>query len=430
MTPSAGVAPAMESNLRWIPVHEALTRALVWIPIFVLFTQVRFGLHGALRLAAFYYLFVVVMEVPSGWMSDRLGRVPTLRLAAVSWIVAQVCFLVGDDRFLVIMAGQFFLAGGFAALSGTDVAFHYDTLEALGQAEEYRHRRAVVAGIGYAATAVSALVGGLLGLIDLRLAFAASLALTLVQLAVALRLVEPPVVEGPLSGGAEPFFGQLRVSTAYLRNRRLGWIFFYGIILLTLIHVAYTLMQPWLTLLLGRTPEDFGATPLYAGVVFAAVSLVGAGAARLSAPLGARFGTTPTLIGFAALSAAIVTSMALWVHVAVLALVLFRSAQGAAAPVLISATVAPMVQQGHRATFLSLNSLAGRLGYGLILLFVADTPSASEVVGVLTWFSVTSWVMVAVLILTAIAVRDRSAVLRKSATSSEKGGSPPALRPS
>ena len=76
----------LHRNLRLIPVHQMLTHAAAWLPVFVLFTRARFDLDGALLLAAIYYLFVVLLEVPSGWMSDRLGRTLTLRIAAVCWI--------------------------------------------------------------------------------------------------------------------------------------------------------------------------------------------------------------------------------------------------------------------------------------------------------------------------------------------------------
>lgn len=180
----------------------------------------------------------------------------------------------------------------------------------------------------------------------------------------------------------------------------MGWIFFYGIVLVTLEHVAFEVMQPWLTEVLGRSPDDVGATPLFAGIVYAAVAFVGAGAARASAPLSERFGVVATLIGFGALSAVVVTGMALWAHAAVLLLVAFRSAQGAATPVLISAAIAPLTEQRHRATLLSINSLAGRLGYGVILLFVS-VDAADDVQGVLGVLSITSWALVGLLIVTA-----------------------------
>lgn len=391
---------ALAQNLRLIPVHVALTRSLVWISVMVLFTRARFDLDGALLLSSIYYLSVVVLEVPSGWMSDRLGRVLTVRVAAASWIVSHALFLVGDNTFWVIALAQFFLAGGFASLSGTDVTLHYDTLEAAGLSNEFARRESRVASIGYVATSVSALVGGALGLVDLRLAFAASLALACLQLAVAMRMTEPP---GEHS--TDPLPRQLALTGRYLRNRRVGWLFGYGIALVTLEHVAFEMMQPWLTEVLDRPAADVGSTPLFAGVVFAATAAVGAVAARASAPAAERFGTVSTLIGLGAISATIVTGMWWSTSVIVVALVLLRSVQGAAAPVLISAEIAPVTERRHRATLLSLNSLAGRLGWGLILL-VVSTDAGDDVQGTIGTFAVISWAMVAVLIATSWIARE------------------------
>ena len=386
----------LERNLRLIPLHAGLAGAFVWLPIFVLFTRARFDLDGALLLASLYYLFVVIFEVPSGWMSDRLGRVVTLRLAALCLLGAHLCFAVGDDRFAVILAGQVLLAGGFASLSGTDAAFHYDSLEALGRATTYADRQARVSAIRYLVGAVSAAIGGLLGLFDVRWAFVASAVLAACQLTVTFRLSEPPS-----QVQADSFGRQLVLCVGYLRDRYVGWIFFYGVIAVTLVHVAFTLMQPWLTAVLGNTSEDLGSTPAVAGATFAVVALVGAGAARASATVGRRLGVMTTLIGLSVVSAGVVTSMALWVNVLVLAVVALRSVQAAASAVLISEALASHSRRHHRATLLSINSLVGRLGYGIVLLFVS-TGAQDDVQGVLATLAVVAWVLVAVLALTAV----------------------------
>ncbi len=389
----------MDRNLRLITTHEVLAGSLVWLPIFVLFTRSRFDLEGALALASIYYLAVVLLEVPSGWMSDRLGRVLTLRFAAVCWILAQGCFLVGDERFWLVALGQIFLAGGFASLSGTDVTFHYDTLESRGQAAEFRDRQARLRSFGLTATAASALAGGLLALVGYWLVFATALALAVAQAVVAFRLTEPPAT----GVGSPMLWPQIKRCLEYLSERYLAWIFFYGFVMVTLEHVAFEMMPLWLTEVLGRTADAVGSTPMWAGVVFAVTSFVGAAAARASAPVSRRFGTVPTLLGLAALSAVIVTGMALVVHAAVIGLVVLRSVQGAAAPVLISDAVAPRVEQAQRATLLSLNSLVGRLGYGLLLRAVA-TRASDDVVEVLGWLSILSWALVATLLLSVAVV--------------------------
>jgi len=91
--------------------------------------------------------------------------------------------------------------------------------------------------------------------------------------------------------------------------------------------------------------------------------------------------------------------MAVSTSVVVLGLVVFRSVQGAAAPVLISGAVAPLTRQEHRATLLSMNSLAGRLGYGIVLL-VISTGADDDVLGVLGVLAIVAWIMVGVLIVT------------------------------
>ncbi len=398
-------------NLALIPIHQGLSSAYVWLPVMVLFTRSRFGLGQALTLSALYYLAVVALEVPSGWMSDRLGRVITLRVAAASWIVGQACFLVGDDAFAAIVAGNVFLAAGFASLSGTDVTFHYDTLEAIGRAGEYPARQAKVSAVGFAASATSGLVGGAIGFVALRAVFALALLLAIAQFAVAMRLVEPaarpeptpPERAGDGGGGGTPvgngLVDQLTACVAYLRAPLLGWVFAYGVAMVTLEHVAVSVLQPWLTELNDGTATEIGATPLLSGAVFAVVALVGAVAARSSEPLARRFGLVPTLLGLGLLSAIIVTSMAIWVAPAVLVLIAFRSAQGAAAPVLISGAVASRVERHHRATLLSLDSLAGRLVWGLILLSVGrivgdDVGRSLDLLSIVAWSmlaTITGW---------------------------------------
>lgn len=384
----------LERNLRLIPVHEALASSMVFLPVFVLFTRANFGVSGALQIASLTYLFIVVLEVPSGWMSDWLGRVPTLSVAAASSVVGQLCFLFGGDDFAVIILGQLFVSAGYAFISGTDVSFHFDTLEALGRAEEYTDRQARVASLSYAVRALTAILGGVLGLVDLRLAFGVAVAFSASQLLVTRLYTEPSS-----RSHADPFFSQLGKCVGYLSDGFMAWLFFYGIALVTLEHVAFTLVQPWLTEMLGKMPDELGATPLVSGALFAVVAFLGAGAARASAPLAKRFGTVAVLIALGALSATIVTAMALSFSAVVLVLVVLRSVQGAAAPVLLSAAVAPRTEQHHRATLLSINSLAGRLTYGGLLQILAvdidDNPRPF-----LQTTSVISWVLVGVLLAT------------------------------
>ncbi len=398
--------PGLERNLRLVNVHAMVAGSLFWLPTMVLYTRSVFGLGGAVTLSGIYYLFVVALEVPSGWASDRFGRVPTLRAAALSWIVAHGLFLVAGDSFAAFAAGQAFLAGGFAALSGTDVSFHYDSLESVDRAHEYQARQSRVASLGYRSMAAAALIGGGLGFVDLRLPFAAALILAVIQLGVTMGLTEP-AVDTDLDP-AHALVGQIGDCLRYLVRPVLGWIFFYGVAMVVLEHVAFTLLQPWLTEASGATAEAVESTPVLSGVVMAAVAAVGAVAARAVDPLARRLGIPLVLVGLGVLSAGVVTTMALTFSLLALVAVAFRSVQGAAAPVLISAAVAPRVRANQRATFLSLNSLAGRLVWGSILLGVGGIIDEDLGLG-LTMLSVIAWGFVAALVVSLILVVPRFA---------------------
>lgn len=381
-------ADSLERNLRLYVVHEALAHFYPWLPIFVLFTRGAFGLDGALTLAAVHYFAVVVAEVPSGWLSDRVGRVPTLRLTALTWIGAHSLFWAADDRFWMVLLAQVLSASGFAALSGTNVSFHFDTLEALDRSGEYERRQSRAASIAYVSMGVGALVGGLLGLIDVRAGFPVALVMALIQLAVVFGFTEPPS-----SRVAPALLPQITACGRYLASPFLSWVLFYWIAMVVLEHLAFTMAQPYLTEVLGNTADAVGETPLVSGLQFAGFNLVGALAVRSAAAGRVRFGFFAVVMAVAVLSAVVVTAMAVWFSVWVIGVMLFRSVQGAIGGVVLTAAVAPLVEKHQRATYLSLHSLAGRLVYGSILLATARAVG-DDLDATLHLFATIAWLLV------------------------------------
>lgn len=378
----------MNRNIELIRWHELLAHFMPWLPIFVLFTRGSFGLDGALVIGAVHYFTVVIGEVPSGWFSDRVGRVATLRLTAVLTAIAHAGFLASDGRFALVVGSQALLALAFASLSGTNVALHYDSLEAIGRETEFEQRQSSVAAISYSSAAVSALAGGALALIEIRLAFAAALIAALAQLAITLRLEEPPRhIATPL------LHRQLADCVAYLRRPILRWVLGYWIAMVVLEHLAFELSQPYITAALDNTADRVEETPIVAGILFAGFGVVGALAARAAPRLRKSLGFFGVLLLVAATSAVVITTMAAVVHLAVLAVLLMRSVQGAAASVVLTSSVSPMIAQPHRATYFSLHSLAGRAVHGGVLLLAARTVG-DDLPGLLSLFTGIAWLLV------------------------------------
>ena len=385
---------ALERNLSALPVFTVVSNWLPWQPIIALFISESFGIDKLLTLTALLYFGVVVAEVPSGWMSDRVGRVITLRAASALWVAGHIVLLVSAGSFLLIASGQVLLAVGFAFLSGTDVSFHYDTLEALEIETEFEHRHSRLKSVAYVWVAVSSVVGGAVGLIDLRLAFALSLVASVWQLGLVSRFTEPPRSGEEMQAS---FRAQLRACGQHLRNPLLRWIAGYWVAMVVLEHVAHTLAQPYLTEALGMSPDDLGATPLVVGLIFATFGVGGALAAAATPTMRARLGFFGVLIALAVLSAVIVTTMAVVIALPVALLLVFRSVQGAAAPIVLTTAVAPVVPQTQRATYLSLHSLAGRLSYGSLLVVISFAVGDSLRTS-LTVLSVVAWALIAAVV--------------------------------
>ncbi len=361
--------------------------ALFWLPTSFLFFLNRHGLDSTLRLASIYFLAVVIFEVPSGWVSDHVGRVGILRLAALAWVAAHGLYLVAGDSFGTLAGAQVMLALGFASKSGTDTTLLFDTLESLGRVGDFERLEARAAGLAFASTAVAVAIGGVLGFVDLRLPFAASLAAAVLQLGGTLRMVEPPPhgPDHPPGGGLS-----LGPVLANLRRPVLLWLLVFLTLQQPLEGMALDLIQPWLTRLVGSSFSDPGTAPLLSGALMAVISVVGALAAAAVPVLRRGLGVTRSLMALAGVETAIVLGMALTASPLLLPLLAMRSTQAAAAPVLVSTRVSPLLDRGHRATFLSLGSLSGRLLYGLVLLALGGRNGLDPVLGLAAVFAVAS----------------------------------------
>ena len=156
----------LKRNLEWYPWLHVGHNALFWLPVFILYFSSMLSPAEVLLLEAVYYVGVVVLEVPSGYASDRLGRVVTLRVAATAWAVGCLV-LATSTTFAALALGQLLLAVGQSFQSGTDSALLYDTLQSLGETESFSAREARAKAAGYAMLAGSAGVGGLIAAWDL-----------------------------------------------------------------------------------------------------------------------------------------------------------------------------------------------------------------------------------------------------------------------
>jgi len=350
---------------------------MAWLPVFFLYFSEQLSLPEILLLEAIYYISVVIVEVPSGYLSDRIGRRRTLLLSCIALLAAYLCFLISNE-FAGYAAGQILIAISIAFRSGTDTAFHYESLQALGRANEYGDREAIAGKYGFAATAVAALAGGFFGSFNLAYAYLLSLLTAAVSLYIVILFVE--VTTRDSNNPADSFLKQLSSCISYLRHPLLFWLFVYSMYMIAFVHIPYEFYQPYLRLLEDSNAlAGFNASTM-AGILFAITAIVAAFTSAYSMQWQRSIGLARLLIIAAAVELAIIAAMAIVLHPLIALTVIMRSGPMAVITAPVNAAIAPLIKNQHRATFLSLRSLAGRLVFAIILssfsLLVTDSDAA------------------------------------------------------
>ncbi len=362
-------APA-ERNLRLYPWLHAGSNALFWLPTFVLYFSSLLAPADVLRLEALYYCAVVALEVPSGYLSDRLGRRPTLIVATCAAVAGNLAF-AGASSFALLALGQGLFAVGRAFQSGTDTALLFDSLHAVGRPEELASREAAAHRVGYGTLAVSALAGGLLGALDLRLGYLLSALGGLVAVAAAVGSVEPPATE-PAHGVRAQAHQVLRL----LGDPVLRWTLGGTIGFVVIVHVPYELLQPWLLEVLGDRP--FATTTATSGVVTFVTFGIGAVAAGFAPRLLAGLGPARALLVCWALITGVLSAMALGPWAWLVPVIALRSVPVSLSRVVLTAVAQPRVPTRVRATWFSVESLLGRLGFAAVLALGAQLVGAAD----------------------------------------------------
>ncbi|QNN21516.1 MFS transporter [Planctomycetales bacterium ZRK34] len=361
-------ADNLRRNVALYPWYEATVAAMFWLPVFFLYFTSRLSLARALQLEAIYYAAIVVMEVPSGYFSDLVGRRLTLGISSVALLGAYILFFL-DGSFATFAAAQVCLAVGFAFHSGTNTAFHNDSLEALGESDRLAAREAIVSRNGFFASAVAALAGGLVAAIDLRFAYALSAAAAIGGFILVLMFVEP----FQRAAGHDGFIRSVRQCGGYARQPMLMWLFAYAVFMTVLNHVPYEFFQSYIDLSLRESVAFEVHTPLATGIHVAITMWIGSFFAARSVRIRDRVGIGAALLIAMLLQTLIIGAMAAIAAAWIVPLILLRSTPRALMTAPLNAAVAPRVPATHRATYLSLQSLAGRLGFAALLAGLSTT---------------------------------------------------------
>lgn len=350
------IARTTARNIPALYLYSAFRGFFFSVPVIVLFWQANgLSIPRVMALQSLFSLLVVALEVPSGYLADATGRTRVLVLSGVAQTAAIGVYSLGRS-FTGFLAGEALFAIAISLSSGADAAFLFDTLKSSGREEEYpkimgrtRFFELVTLGLANAA-------GGFIGELDLRLTVLLSVPFFALTIPASLVFVEPGVQSGTRRKEL-PSLALIRRTV--LENRDARRLIVFGAVLFAFTSGGLWLYQPYFSLC-GLPVWSFG-------LVFASFHLVAGLSARSAARLMKKLGTVPLLAGMAAavISAYILMGSSVF-PLAFLFVYLQQWVRGTE-QVVIGDAMNRYADSSVRATILSVQSLAGRLGYSALL---------------------------------------------------------------
>ncbi len=307
-------------------------------------------------LKAIYSISIVVLEIPSGYLADVLGRKRTLIIGSILGFIGFLTYSVSFG-FVGFLIAEIILGFGQSLISGADSAMLYDTLEDLNRKDEYVKYEGRVISIGNLAETVAGIIGGLLVGISLRFPYIMQTVVAFIAVPASIMLVEPKRNTKVLNIGIKYILNIVKYSL--YDNRELRWnIIHSSIIGAATLSMATLVVQPYLLQI---------EIPLfYFGIIWPALNLIVGLVALYAYKIELKLQKNNSLLlisifiplGFIALS----QMVSYW---GILILIVFYIFRGFATPVLKD-YINKLTDSNIRATVLSVRNFVIRIFFAIV----------------------------------------------------------------
>jgi MFS family permease len=346
---------SMKRNLGLFYAFRMLATSYVYMPIFMLFQAARGLTFGeSLALGGIFSGVVVLVEVPTGVLADRIGRRRSMMLGALAMVVSSLIAARGTS-FEELAVAEALAAISIALCSGADSAYLFDFLRQHDRAHEYNQRESTASAFHLLGSAFAYGASGFLAQIDLALPYVVTAGIAGIAAIVASLMDDDRHLSRAAPSGSQVLSALVDVT----RNMRLLWLVGYSAVVFILVRATIYVYQPYL--------RERGLDLVEIGILFACVYSVAALVAYRTHALRRRVGDELLLWGLLAVVAISFLALAgassgpwLLVLLGVQAI-----ANGIYSPLTKPLLNAEIADSRRRAAVLSVESMARRVAMGV-----------------------------------------------------------------
>lgn len=374
----------LEANIWKFYLFEILYSLMFYTPIIILFFQDNgLSLAKIMLIQSIASIVWILMEIPSGYFADRMGRKISLTATGIFSTLSMILFATGNSFYHFLAASICWAVAG-VFVSGADSALLYDTLKDLKREHTYKKIWGNILFCYAIGTALASIIGGILGQMNLRYPFWAMLPFYVVLIPLALSFHEPKHhKELPIESHVRDLFEAIKGTI--FQNKKLRWLLIYSAIVMSFINIAYYLYQPYLKL--------SGVDIAYFGIIFAAFNIIEGLSSKYSHAVESTLGKRLSLgLLFAATGVCYILMGNIIVVFSFIFAFLFQMVKGFSS-VVISDYVHDATNSNIRATILSVKSFIEKTAYAIIipiigwLVDVYTLPQTLTVVGIIVLIS-------------------------------------------
>lgn len=319
-----------------------------------------FSAKSIFLLNSIFALSAVLFEVPTGVLSDRIGRKKTLILGGLSMSLGCGFFLLGGalESFIYFGAANIFAALSMTLISGCDSAYLYDLMASQRVLDRYPKVEGKSTGWKLVGNVMGGVLGFMVARISIEWTFVMTAVITLASSVVAAYLPEPQVLRR--ANLQSHVFESFKIVH---KSKVIVSVLFYSLFLFPLLRVGIFLDPPHAAL--------HGIRAEYLGLAFALKDIISAMGSFNAGRIIKKFGSGKILIVLPIVASVAFLGQSFWHGPWCYVLYLLPAlALGLFSPVIRIMINQAVADSSRRATVLSVEGMFRRTGYAFFSPFI------------------------------------------------------------